>query len=393
MKKLFKGFLLFICVAAVSVSFASCGYKDAGFTEKTTRSDSVEQTEQTVTASGKYYYNKLSDREKRAYDKILSKIYTMPEEELYIPNIDSGELDTAYNALLKDNPDVFFTGRQVHHREFALGLLCRFEYIFSAEEYETCKAELDAVCDEVIASLSDPDDEWQTELEIHDYIIENCRYKIVENEHIYSSAYGALVNGEAACEGYSKAIQLLLDRAGIENYVICGQATNNNGSGSHMWNIVKINGDFYHLDATWNDPTDNESENHRYFNVTDEMISQTHSDFSEDFECTATAENYYVRMGTSFGKYNSTHKKEMISVVAREVNAGNGEVEFCFVSEADAINAYDALVSGDMTDYQSVSSETGVDFGEVNPTYKILSNLNLVQIYWNMPTEGTDTNG
>lgn len=393
MKKLFKGFLLFICVAVVSVSFASCGYKDAGFTEKTTRSDSVEQTEQTVTASGKYYYNKLSDREKRAYDKILSEIYTMPEEEVYISNVKSKELDTAYNALLKDNPDVFFTGRQVHHRELGLGLLCTFEYIFPAEEYEMRKAELDAVCDEVIESLSDPDDEWQTELEIHDYVIENCRYKIVENEHIYSSAYGALVNGEAACEGYSKAIHLLLDRAGIENYVICGKATNDNSSVLHMWNIVKINGDFYHLDATWNDPTDNESENHRYFNVTDEMISQTHSDFSEDFECTATAENYYIKMGTSFGKYNSTHKKTMISVVAREVNAGNGEVEFCFGSEADAIKAYDALGSSDMTDYQSVSSETGVDFGKVNPTYKILSNLNLVQIYWNTPTEGTDTNG
>jgi len=395
MKNFFRGLLIFICVAVIAAAFAACADKGVGETadEETTQAQSVEKQEEELISEGRFYYNRLSDVEKKAYDRIISKIYEMPDE-VYIPRLDDKQLDTVFAAILRDNPDIFFTGRQVSRREIGFGLLCSIDYIFTKEEYEVRKAELDAVCDEVIASLSDPDDEWQTELEIHDYIIGNCSYDIAENNHVYSSAYGALVNGEAACEGYSKAMQLLLDRAGIENYVICGDATNQDGeTGPHMWNIVKINGDFYHLDCTWDDPKGDGSENHLYFNVNDETISKTHSGFLSDFECTATAENYYNKMGTALGKYNSSHKKKMISVVAREINAGHRGVEFLFGSGSDAQKAYDALINGDMTDYRAISSEAEVDFKKINPTNEILKHLNLVQIHWNMQTEGTDANG
>lgn len=395
MKKVFRGLVIFICVAVAVTAFASCGFSDRGeiSAEETTEAQSVAtQTEELITP-GKFYYNKLSEVEKKAYDRIISKIYEMPDE-IYIPRLDDNQLDTVFAAILRDNPDIFFTGRLVSRRTIGLGLLCSIDYIFTKEEYEERKAELDAVCDEVIESLSDPDDEWQTELEIHDYIIGNCRYDIAENDHVYSSAYGALVNGEAACEGYSKAMQLLLDRAGIENYVICGDATNQDGeTGPHMWNIVKINGDFYHLDCTWDDPKDDGSENHLYFNLNDEMISETHSDFPDDFECTATAENYYNKKGTSLGKYNSGHKRTMISIVAREINAGNNAVEFRFDSGSDAQKAYNDLINGDMTAYRTISLQAEVDFDKINPTNEILKNLSLVQIHWNTQTEGTDTNG
>lgn len=395
MKNYFKGLLIALCVAAVGVACVSCGYTGGVIPDEETAAvqSDVQTDENNSVNSEKFYYSRLSDVEKRAYDKIFSKIYTMPDE-IYIPKLDDEQLDTVFAALLKDNPDIFFTGRQVSRREIGLGLLCSIDYIFTKEEYEMRKAELDAVCDEIIASLSDPDDEWQTELEIHDYIIENCRYGIDDGNHVYSSAYGALVNGEAACEGYSKAMQLVLDRVGTENYVICGKVTNAKGeSGPHMWNIVKINGDYYHLDCTWDDPEDNESENHRYFNVNDEMISDTHSDYPSDFECTETAENYYNKKNTSLGKYSSRHKEMMISIVADEINAGHDAVEFCFDSGSDAQKAYDALTNGDMSDYHRISAESGVDFEKANPTNEILKHLCLIQVSWNTQTEGTDSNG
>ena len=392
MKSFFKALLIFICVAAVAVTCVSCMSRgDENRVEETTVGEII--SEETVNSNGKFYYNQLSDVEKRAYDKIIAKIYTMPDE-VYIPRLDDTELDTVFAALLKDNPDIFFTGRKVSRRNIGFGMLCSIDYIFAEEEYEMRKAELDAVCDEVIASLSDPDDEWQTELEIHDYIIENCSYDMVEDEHIYSSAYGALVNGEAACEGYSKAMQLLLDRAGIENYVICGNATNQDGvTGPHMWNVVKINGDFYHLDCTWDDPKGDKNENHLYFNVNDEMISETHSDFTKDFGCTATAENYYEKKDTYFETHNSGQKEKMISIVAREINAGNDSLEFRFGSDNDAQKALNTLCSNDLTGYRRVSAESGVDFSESDPAYEILNSLGIIRVHWNTQTEGTDING
>lgn len=307
MKNYFRRILIFIFVAVIVFTFASCSNKNTGKNGADETAQSIVQTQEaSPVKQGGFYYNQLSEDEKQAYDRIISKIYTMPDE-IYISKIDDTQLDNVFAAILKDNPDIFFTGRQVSRRKIGFGLLCSIEYIFTKEEYEMRKAQLDEVCNEIIASLSDPEDEWQTELEIHDYIIGKCRYKIVEGEHVYSSAYGALVNGEAGCEGYSKAMQLLLDKVGIENYVICGNAENkDNRATPHMWNIVNINGDFYHLDCTWDDPDTGEKdktyENHLYFNVDDKTISKTHSDFSDYFECTATAENYYNKTGMPHGK-------------------------------------------------------------------------------------------
>ena len=308
MKKFFKGIVIFICVAVAVAAFSSCDFANDGRTpaEETTQSQNAVTQADEPEAKGGFYYSQLSDVEKKAYNRIVSKIYEMPDE-IYIPRLDDDQLNEVFAAVLRDNPDIFFVGRSFLRRTFGLGMLCSVDYIFTKEEYDERKAELDAVCDEVIASLSDPDDEWQTELEIHDYIVENCGYYIAENAHVYSSAYGALVNGEAACEGYSKAMQLLLDRAGIENYIICGKTTNQDGEiGPHMWNVVKINGDFYHVDCTWDDPNTGEKdktyENHIYFNVDDETISKTHYEFPDYFECTATAENYYNKTGMAYGK-------------------------------------------------------------------------------------------
>ena len=64
-----------------------------------------------------------------------------------------------------------------------------------------------------------------------------------------------MVQHESVCEGYAKACQYLLDSAGIENIIVTGTATNNNGeTENHAWNYVKINDAWYALDVTWDDP-------------------------------------------------------------------------------------------------------------------------------------------
>ncbi len=68
-------------------------------------------------------------------------------------------------------------------------------------------------------------------------------------EHESFSMYGVLVNGKAVCEGYSKAYQYMLNELGIENYLCSSTQL------CHVWNIVKLNGKFYHVDITFDDPS------------------------------------------------------------------------------------------------------------------------------------------
>lgn len=350
-----KFFSLLICVACVFASIAAISaigdYIDDP-AESPVANLIETQPPQELTDAGspyKFYYGKLTDIEKHAYNAILSEIYSMPES-IEIPKISADQLDVVFSALLYDNPDLFFVGRHCTLITEVFRSSCSIEYIIEKEEYEACKAELEKVCDKVISSLSNPDDEWQTELEIHDYIVENCEYRLVENELVYSSAYGALVNGTAACEGYSKAAKLLLDRAGIENAVLSGISTSYDGNeGAHMWNAVKIYGDYYYLDCTWDDPMNEngtEMKIYSYFNLNDDMISATHSEFSHDFGCTATAANYYIKTGKYFATYDRTDEKALAQLIARELESGEEAIEIRFGSESVYKSAVEDLIDG-----------------------------------------------
>ena len=322
----------------------------------------------------KHYYNGLEKLEKHAYNEILSKIYDMPET-VSIPAIDSDSFNKVFSALLCDNPDLFFVGRKCTLSFHLLETDCKIEYIIGKEDYEAQKAELDGACDAVISSLTSPHDEWQTEKEIHDYIVENCAYKIVESEHIYSSAYGALVNGEAACEGYSKAAKLLFDKAGIESSVVSGISRGFDGEyDPHMWNAVKINGGFYYLDCTWDDPVSSDGKEYTaysYFNVSDEMIASSHTDISQDFGCDSTEENYYIKTGRYFSSYDRSCEKKLALLVAEELENGSDTLQLRFGNEKAYNKALaDLIESGRIYNVlKSAKNKTNVDFSADSLSY------------------------
>ena len=73
-------------------------------------------------------------------------------------------------------------------------------------------------------------------------------------DDLKSTAYDALVGGEAVCEGYARATQLLLNKLGVENFLVIGDAKNDDGKiEPHMWNIVEQDGRYYIADITNSD--------------------------------------------------------------------------------------------------------------------------------------------
>lgn len=89
---------------------------------------------------------------------------------------------------------------------------------------------------------------------LHDRL---CQTVVYSDGAQARTAYGALVEGKAVCEGYSKAFKLLCDRAGIPCVIVTGTAitsmTGPQGQ-NHMWNYVQMeDGKWYAVDATWDD--------------------------------------------------------------------------------------------------------------------------------------------
>jgi hypothetical protein len=117
---------------------------------------------------------------------------------------------------------------------------------------------------------------------IHDFLVKQVEYDLdnyFKNTIPYDdyTAEGALFNGLAVCQGYAEATDLLLKEAGIESQIVVGSA-NGLGTGGgqewggHAWNLVKLNGKYYHLDTTWNDG----GGSYNYFLVSGKKISSDH---------------------------------------------------------------------------------------------------------------------
>ena len=130
----------------------------------------------------------------------------------------------------------------------------------------------------------------QFELAVHDWLIDHMEYDPgeldeyddIEPDPYHDSPYGALIRGKGICEGYTKTFQLLMDMAGIECISIYGNSDNGVELGEHAWNQVKLDGEWYVVDVTWDDPVYSgtgslpQSIHHKYFNVTWDDIKRNH---------------------------------------------------------------------------------------------------------------------
>lgn len=104
---------------------------------------------------------------------------------------------------------------------------------------------------------------------LHDWIINNADYDD-SNQFLYAD--GVLLNGKGVCQSYALAYEMLLKMVGIDTVYVKGWA----GGMDHAWNLVKIDGEWYHVDCMWDDPAPGK-ENHAYFCVPDEFIGRDHS--------------------------------------------------------------------------------------------------------------------
>lgn len=150
----------------------------------------------------------------------------------------------------------------------------------------------DRYCDILSSTVSSSNPDVINELTVHDYIVNNVRYVLDRNSD--SPAYDALFNGSASCSGYTEVFQTLMDMAGISCIPVTGQA----GGDNHIWNMVCLDGQWYHVDTTWDDPVGGDGTvRHNYFNITDDDILLDHTIESEHPAATGTDLAYYNVLG------------------------------------------------------------------------------------------------
>ena len=161
-------------------------------------------------------------------------------------------------------------------------------------------ARLAQTCQDVLDELElDGKTVYRKEKAFHDYLVRNVVYdskaqmKKVEGGDVYT-AYGALVEGSAVCNGYAEAMKLLCDLSGVECRMISGTVDGEN----HAWNLVSIDGEWYHVDVTWDDPVPDGGDRvmYDYLNLSDKEMKADHKWEERLYPEADSMEYYYFKL-------------------------------------------------------------------------------------------------
>ncbi len=294
------------------------------------------------------YYDALGENSKLAYSLIYAEIRDFPETIL-VPDLTDVELEAVFKALSYDNPELFFLGNKCSFTSIGSFNYFMPQYIMDKESYLAKLELVEKKATEILSGIENDATDYDKELYIHDYITRNCEYASGGSQMIYT-IYGLLVDGKANCEGYSRAMQYLLGKVDVENYLVTGMALNAQGEKEgHMWNIVKIDDQYFNLDATWNDysisgtlmSVDN-APSHSYFNNTSKEMSATHEIDDETMweHCTSDDNNYFENEGLLFDECNVAMESAVRRAIADSLMMGDCSLEVAF-SNKEAYKAAD----------------------------------------------------
>ena len=118
------------------------------------------------------------------------------------------------------------------------------QYIYDISEIDSMQQELDNTVSEILSGVQSGWSDAEKVLYLHDYLAEHCEYDLT---YTYNDAYAALCGGTAVCQGYALAMCILCRELDIPCYPITSDTL------KHMWNVVQIGGEWYQLDATYDD--------------------------------------------------------------------------------------------------------------------------------------------
>lgn len=246
----------------------------------------VNENNKTNTSRNHNLYDQLDENAKKIYDKLYENrenlktgTYKIEYGNTFQNLLSSSdgeaklkkEYQSAIEVLVYENPEIFYidatsmfiniekitkiTGTKYNvyidngNKESYLS-----EGFNSKEDVDKYQAEIKKVKDSILSVLEGKSDYEKIKI-VHDYLVDTIEYdSSVSLDNIYN-IYGALVSKVCVCEGYAKAFQYLMNEAGIENTIAIGTGTNSKGkTENHAWNYVKLDGKWYGIDTTWDDP-------------------------------------------------------------------------------------------------------------------------------------------
>lgn len=228
-------------------------------------------------------YNKeLYESNKELCDRLADGMKNF-EEQIYIGDFkitSTEKMKYLMKTVLRKHPELFF----VDTTQYILGLdekyiavICPI-YLYDRQTSQSKLDDFNEKCRQYTEKVNDSMSDFEKAVVLHDELVLNCKY-FDENGSGLISAYEALVNGNANCQGYAEAYSYLLSLVGVYTEIV------ESSSMYHIWSKVKIGNDYYNVDLTWDDPMPDKAGHvsHKYFLLSDTAISSGDDDISKHY--------------------------------------------------------------------------------------------------------------
>ena len=225
-----------------------------------------------------YYYEQLDVYSKLIYKAILSNIDNLRigNKEIELSNSlsnimkkDNGKeeiniaFQNAWSAFRLDHPEIFdinIKNVYLTTKTITIGNKTKYEFYLNSKEEKNInsinntKNIVEQKKQEVINNVNNGNTAIKI-LGVHNWLIDNIKYDVTMQKENNSNIYGALIENNVVCEGYAKAFKYILDDLEIPCVIICGEVVDEKGIiQKHAWNEVYLNGKWYAIDVTWDDP-------------------------------------------------------------------------------------------------------------------------------------------
>lgn len=262
-----------------------------------------------------YYYNHMDKQKQAAYHGILQGITSLADE-FQIPALDGEDLYNVFFQLRLDHSEIFWvTGYKYRYYKDSPNIIFIPEYLFDKGKIKEHQKAMKSRVEKLVRpaqSLS----EWEKEKYVHDFICQNVHYDKLKKAYSHE-IIGPLGQGVGVCEGIAKAVKVLLDALGVWCVIaICGNNLEKGIKYRHTWNIVRIGGTYYHLDATFDNTLGNSDKaadiRYDYFNLDDGHVFKDHEPLiAAAPHCTDYDHFYYKEKKLSFTKTEDVYKRSL----------------------------------------------------------------------------------
>lgn len=247
--------------------------------------DTNNSSTNSISTNNKYYYNQLGYNAKLIYTALENNIDNLKKDNFKINfstkfndllNKQNGKsvLDKSFQAALDaffyDHPELFYidlTKITLYTKYTTIGSKTTYtvslapqnnknylsDSFNSDSQVDNAINQIEQIRNSIVSRVNGSN--YNKALIVHDTLVDMLEYEQNDSNSNTHNIYGAFVNRSVVCEGYAKSFKYIMDSLNIPCILVGGIATNNSSNTeSHMWNYIQLDGNWYGVDVTWDDP-------------------------------------------------------------------------------------------------------------------------------------------